>query len=207
MNVLGIVGSPRRRANSTVLLRQVLAGAEVGGADTQIIRPSQLNIAPCLACDGCLRNGRCTVDDEFQVVYEKILGCDALVLATPVYFGAVSAQVKVLIDRCESFWKMTYVLGAPVPPGPAGSPRQGVLVATAGQARDIMFAGPKITFDFLMRSLQGQVFAELLHGGLDEPESICRNAAAMAEAFEVGQRLALGQGAELVSQRRPGQVP
>lgn len=195
MKVLGIAGSPRKRANSTVLLRQVLTGAETGGAETELIRPNKLNIAPCLACDGCLKNGRCTVNDQFQAVYDQILACDALVLATPVYFGAVSAQVKVLIDRCESFWKMTYVLGTPMPPGPAGRSRRGVLIATAGQARDIMFAGPRITFDFLMRSLQGEVVAELLHGGLDEPGSIRRDTVAMAEAFEAGKRLALAPGA------------
>jgi multimeric flavodoxin WrbA len=113
-----------------------------------------------------------------------------LVLATPVYFGAVSAQVKALIDRSECFWVFSYCLEAPMPPSPAGHRRRGVLVATAGQDREIMFVGTKVTFDFLMRSLQGEVFAELLYGGLDAQGAIGDNAAAMQRAFETGSRLA-----------------
>ena len=192
MKVLGIKGSPRKRSSSTALLEQVLAGAEARGAETQVITPWERNIQPCLACDGCHRTGRCSVKDDFQGVYDQILACDALVLATPVYFGAVSAQVKPLIDRCESFWGFSYRLGGPMPPGPSGSQRRGVLVATAGQDREIMFAGPKVTFDFLMRSLQGVVFAELLYGGLDEPGAIDKSGTAMARAFGTGLTLVHG---------------
>ena len=191
MIVLGIVGSPRKHANSTSLLKQVLTGAEANGADTEVIIPWEHDVGPCLACVGCHTTGRCTVEDDFQRIYGQILGCDALVLATPVYFGAVSAQVKPLIDRCESFWGFSFRLGAAMPPGPSGGKRRGVLVATAGKDQDIMFTGPRITFDFLMRSLQGQVFAELLYGGLDTPGAIRSNKAAMSRAFEAGKKLVL----------------
>lgn len=196
MKILGIKGSPRKQANSTALLEQLLSGAAAKGAETHVITPWELDIAPCLACDGCFRGGRCLVEDDFQQVYDQILGSDALVLATPVYFGAVSAQVKALIDRCESFWALRYERDEPVPPGPSGSPRQGVLIATTGQDREIMFVGPHITFDFLMRSLGGEIYAELFHGGLDERGAVRDDDAAMKRAFETGRRLALGLEAE-----------
>ena len=63
MKVLGVKGSPRKRANSTALLEQVLAGAETVGVETQIITPWKLNLGPCLACDGCRKSGRCTISD------------------------------------------------------------------------------------------------------------------------------------------------
>lgn len=191
MKVLGIKGSPRKRANSTVLLEQVLAGAESVGADTETITPWELDIGPCLACDACHQSGRCNVMDDFQAAYDQILACDALVLATPIYFGAISAQLKPLVDRCESYWALTFRLEGGMPPGPAGRQRQGVLIATAGQDRNIMFVGPKITFSFLMRSLQGEIVAELLYGGLDEPGAIRQNREAMTRAFETGRRVAL----------------
>jgi multimeric flavodoxin WrbA len=193
MKILGIKGSPRKRANSTALLKQLLSGAASEGAETQIITPWDLEIAPCTACDGCFKTGRCTVKDDFQFVYNQILDCDALVLATPVYFGAVSAQIKPLIDRCQCFWARRYKLQAPMPPGPTGSRRQGVLIATAGQDRAIMFDGPRVTFEFLMRSLQGEVYAKLLYGGFDEQDAIRKNTLAMERAYETGRRLALGQ--------------
>jgi len=192
MRILGIVGSPRKRGNSTALLKQLLAGGEAAGAETKVIQPAKMEIAPCLACGGCSRCGCCTVKDDFQKVYDDILSSDALVLATPIYFGAVSAQVKPLIDRCEAFWTATYEGGVSLPPGPAGGKRRGVLIATAGQDREIMFRGPKITFDFLMRSLQGEIYGTLLYGGADEPGALSRDEAAMARAYEMGRRLALG---------------
>jgi len=190
MRILGIKGSPRKRSNSTALLEQLLAGAK--GAETQVITPWELEIRPCLACDGCIDDGLCVISDDYQRVYEQILSCDALVLATPIYFGAVSAQVKSLVDRCQSFWNQTYILKEPLPPGPSGRQRRGILIATAGQHLDIMFAGAKVTFDFLMRSLQGEVYGELLFGEMDEPGVVAQNMTAMDRAFAMGQELAKG---------------
>lgn len=121
MKILGIIGSPRKRSNSTALLQQVLAGAQAEGADTQTIVPAKMKIAPCIACEGCYKTGRCVVKDDYQAVYDMILACDARLLATPVYFGAVSAQVKPFIDRAQCFYAMRDVLKAKVPAGPAGA--------------------------------------------------------------------------------------
>ena len=188
-HVLGIRGSPRRRSNSLVLLEQVLAGARDAGAQTRLIAPWKMEIQPCLACDGCYRDGHCVVRDDFQKAYEQIAACDALILATPVYFGAVSAQVKPLIDRCQSFWALRYVLQAPMPPSPAGGPRRGILIATSGRDRPSMFDGVRTTFKFLMDALQGQVYAELLYGGYDNPDAIRLNGEALTLAYETGQQL------------------
>ena len=189
-NILAIRGSPRKRSNSLALLEQLLAGAQDAGAQTALIVPWKMRIRPCLACDGCYRNGHCTVRDDFQEVYAQIVACDALVLSTPVYFGAVSGQVKPLIDRCQSFWALRYVLRAEMPPTPTGGPRRGVLIATAGRDRPAMFDGVRTTFKFLMDALQGQVYAELLYGGCDDPDAIRANEEALALAYETGRRLA-----------------
>ena len=100
--ILAIRASPRKRSNTMALLEQLLAGARDEGAQTQVITPYKRHIGPCIACDGCYKDGRCVVKDDFQLVYELIVNCDAVVLSTPIYFGAVSAQVKPLIDRCQS---------------------------------------------------------------------------------------------------------
>jgi multimeric flavodoxin WrbA len=192
VKILGIKASPRKRANTTALLEQLLAGARSEGAEAQVITPWEMQIQPCRACNGCFEEGRCVVKDDFQLVYDLILDCDALVLATPIYFGAVNAQVKPLIDRCECFWAMWDVMKGSVPPGPAGNQRRGVLIATAGQDREIMFGGARVTFDFLMLSLQGEVYAELLYGGYTERDAIRKNPTAMSRAYRVGRRLALG---------------
>lgn len=188
MRIVCIEGSPRRGSNSSILLDQVMKGARAGGAETALITPWRLEIRPCLACAGCHRTGRCTLKDDFQAIYDQIVDAEALVLATPVYFGAVSAQAKLLIDRCESFWSLRNVVGEVLPP--SGQPRLGILIATAGKDQERMFRGPRITFDLLMNACQGEVYAELLYGGLDVQRAIQYDGEAMRRAFQAGRSLA-----------------
>ena len=190
IKILAIRGSPRKRSNTMALLEQLLAGARDEGAQTQVITPWKMQIGPCIACDGCHKDGHCVVKDDFQLVYEQIVNCDTIVLTTPVYFGAVSAQVKPLIDRCQCFWSLRYVLKAEMTPGPAGGQRKGVLIATSGKDRATMFDGVRVTFEFLMNALQGEVYAELLYGGYDDQDAIRENSAALSLAYETGRRLA-----------------
>lgn len=189
MNVLGIKGSPRPGSNSTILLEQILAGANAGGADTTLVVPWELDMQPCIGCGGCYLTGQCVVKDDFQEVYDLIEAADGLVLATPVYFGAVSAQAKVLIDRCESFWSLRYKLGQDLPP--SGRPRLGILVVTAGREEDIMYEGPRITFDFWLRACQGEIYGELTEGLLDEKRAVRKNSAIMDQAYAMGRSLAV----------------
>jgi multimeric flavodoxin WrbA len=196
MKILGIIGSPRKGSNTTILLEELLGAARQAGAETQTIAPAKMKLAPCIACEGCYKTGRCIVKDDFQLVYDMILASDALVLATPVYFGAVSAQVKPLIDRIQCFWAMRDVVRAPMPPAPAGAPRKGILIATCGMLRAEMLTGPRLTFRFMMRSLQGEFWAELTRMGMDAPGHIRQDQAAMERARDLGRRLACGEPAE-----------
>jgi len=197
MRILAIIGSPRGRANTSILLRQLLAGAEAEGATAEVITPAKMQIAPCIACEGCFRDGRCVVMDDYQNVYDMIRDSDALVLATPIFFGAVSGQVKPLIDRCQCYWALREVVRAPMPPSPAGTrERKGVLISVSGIDSMKMFEGARTTFRFLMRSLQGRVWAELLYPGVEGPAEIQERPAALERAYTLGRRLALGQEAE-----------
>jgi len=196
MKILAIIGSPRKKSNTTTLLNEFIAGAESEGAEVTTITPHRMKIGPCLACDGCYKTGRCIVKDEFQAQYEAVLASDALVLATSIYFGAMTAQVKAFIDRFQCFWARRDIVKDPLPPGPAGKPRKGVLISVGGIDKPIMFAGARTTFDFVMRSLDGEFWAELNYGGYDERDAIRENPEALARARELGRRLALGLAAE-----------
>ena len=101
MIVLGINGSPRRGGNTDILLRRLLEGAEAGGADTDIIVLNDLKFVPCQECARVREDGTCKVQDDMQTVYEKVTAADAVVLASPIFFGSLSAQTKMMIDRLE----------------------------------------------------------------------------------------------------------
>src|SRR4030042_3822810 len=86
LRVLCIAGSPRRGGNTDLLLQEVMAGAISQGAEVKTIILSELDIAPCRHCDGCLETGKCVIPDDMQWIYEELRGVGRLVLASPIFF-------------------------------------------------------------------------------------------------------------------------
>jgi multimeric flavodoxin WrbA len=103
MRVLGIVCSPRKEGNTEILVKEALKAAEEKGAETELILVSDMDITPCIACDSCLSEGNCVVEDDMQKIYESLEKADGIIFGTPVYFINVSAQAKAIIDRTYAF--------------------------------------------------------------------------------------------------------
>jgi multimeric flavodoxin WrbA len=102
MNILAIIASPHGMAGNTGrLLEEVLVGVAAAGGAGEIISLADMRIGPCLACDACHRTGDCPIDDGFTMVRDRLLACDAFILASPNYIYSVTAQMKALIDRCS----------------------------------------------------------------------------------------------------------
>lgn len=100
MNVLAISASPRRNGNSDVLCNQFLKGASDAGHETAKITLSDKKIMPCTACYGCARTHICVKRDDMEQIQQKMVDADVIVLATPIYFYCMDAQMKIMIDRC-----------------------------------------------------------------------------------------------------------
>jgi len=100
--VLVLLGSPRRKGNSALLAEAIARGAKAAGADVETLFLHGLAIAPCKACFACQKpkSRGCSIDDDMQPIYRKMLEADAWVLATPVYWFTMSAQLKLWMDRC-----------------------------------------------------------------------------------------------------------
>ncbi len=98
--VLVISSSPRKGGNSDILCDQFILGAEEAGNKAEKIFLGDKEINYCIACDTCKRNGGiCDHDDDMAEVREKMIAADVIVMATPVYFYSMAAQMKTLIDR------------------------------------------------------------------------------------------------------------
>ncbi len=112
--VLGINGSPRPYGNTVKALLMALKGAELEGAKTKIINLYELNIRECVGCvsdsiKAC--SYPCPIDDDMRYVYDEVLKCDALIIATPIYWYGVSGPVKNFIDRLTVFENMIFISG------------------------------------------------------------------------------------------------
>ena len=98
--VLILSASPRKDGNSEILCDQFMQGTLESGNQAEKIFLKDKNINYCVACDGCQRsNGNCVQKDDMAEKLEKMIMSDVIVMATPVYFYTMDAQMKTLIDR------------------------------------------------------------------------------------------------------------
>lgn len=98
-NVLIISASPRKGGNSDTLCDEFMKGAIETGNQVDKIRLAELDIAYCSACYACKTKGHCVKQDDMEQVIAKMRNADVIVLATPVYFYTMCAQMKTMIDR------------------------------------------------------------------------------------------------------------
>ena len=103
-NVLILSGSPRRNGNSDLLCDAFFRGAEDAGNQVEKIFIRDKKIGYCNACYGCRKTGKCVIKDDMAEILEKMHWADVIVMASPVYFYSIDAQMKALIDRTLAQW-------------------------------------------------------------------------------------------------------
>jgi len=106
VKVVGIVGSPRKGMNTDTLVTKALEGTISVGAETEKIYLNDLNIMPCQACAKFPAPDYCFFHDGMDKIYQALVSADALVIGAPAYFGTISAQLKLLIDRSNCLAEM-----------------------------------------------------------------------------------------------------
>lgn len=104
-NVLILSGSPRKGGNSDLLCDAFAKGAAEAGHHVEKIRVAEKQIHPCSACYYCRdHGGACVYRDDMAGVLQKMIDADVIVLASPVYFYSIDAQLKAVIDRTVARW-------------------------------------------------------------------------------------------------------
>jgi multimeric flavodoxin WrbA len=105
MKIVAIVGSPRLKGNTNYLVDQALGEAQKHGAETEKIVLSDCEVKPCLGHDNCASLDSCLQKDDAGWILEKFRTAKGVILATPVYYYNVSAQMKAFIDRNYFIYK------------------------------------------------------------------------------------------------------
>lgn len=187
--VLGILGSPRARSKTGILLERVLAGASSAGAETEVVVLRELEFRSCLHCGGCDRTGRCVVQDDMQQVYPRLRAAQHVVLASPIQFSGVSGETKMMVDRGQCLWVARYRLKQAV--SEAVGERRGLFVATCGGKDERVFDWAKPTVKAFLNSAGFRYWGELFEANTDEPPPMAERAEALRRAEETGRRLAL----------------
>lgn len=190
MRVLGIQGSPRRGGNTELLLRELLRGCRDAGAEVEEIFLRDLKITPCLEIYACKKDGQCPINDDMKPLYPKLVEADVLAVASPIFFYAVSAHLKALIDRCQAIWARKYLLKQPVAPGKTA--RKGVFLAIGGSKGSKIFDGPLLTMKYFFDALDMNFYRSILYKGIDAKGEILQHPTAMVEAYALGKELVVG---------------
>ncbi|HHY60302.1 MAG TPA: flavodoxin family protein [Clostridia bacterium] len=102
--VIALAGSPRKRGNTGLLLEAAVKGAREAGGEVDVVYTNSLKIRPCQGCNSCAKLAGCIYQDDMTGLIEAFKAADAFIVSSPVYFGSVSAQLKLVIDRCQSLW-------------------------------------------------------------------------------------------------------
>lgn len=188
--VLGLLGSPRKRSNTAVLLESVLSGAAAAGARIETISLRELEFSSCLHCGGCDKEGRCVVRDDWQIIYPKIRAARHLVLASPIQFSGVSGQMKSMIDRGQCFWVEKYRLKRPV--SEVEGERRGLFAATCGGRDERVFGWARHTVKAFFNSAGFCYWEEIFEAETDAPPPIGERADILAKAEALGRRMVEG---------------
>jgi multimeric flavodoxin WrbA len=192
IKVLAFAGSPRRNGNSETLLDWVLAAmAKEPDVVIEKILLTEANINPCKGCNACQKLNKCVQRDGMDIVHDKIIAADIIVLATPIFCMGIAAQAKMLIDRAQVFTSRKYVLKLPVVPPERKGKRLGVFLSTAGQNWSYVFdaAVPSVKCFFNVIEVKDRDISYLMVNGVDEKGAIEHHPTAKADAERLGKNV------------------
>jgi len=185
MYILGISGSPRKGGNTETLLDEALRGAGEKGAETEKVILNNLKMVPCQECGKVKDDGTCKVEDDFSALYEKIMKADAIILAAPIFFGSLSAQAKIMIDRFQCQWRYKYVLKKPAK---CRKKTGALILAEASQRQSFLENAKSIARNFFA-TVNADYREELFCPGLEGKGDIRKHPDFLQKAFKIGRRL------------------
>ncbi len=186
--VLGIMGSPCSEGNTAYLLDAVLDGARSAGAQAERMDVGGMNIRPCDGCRMCDDTGACArAQDDMRRIYADIREIDALVVASPIFFTGVSAQLKAVIDRCQCYWVERFVLHRK--PYEGRRRPKGLFVSSAGSSKPGAFEPAVHCAKALFIALDYDYAGEILLGDTDSSDIFRKRLPVARQAFEAGRRL------------------
>lgn len=103
LNIVVLVGSVRKNGNTDLLARAFVDGARIKNK-VEVISVADYKVKPCIGCNSCFtrENHQCFQEDDMGQIYKKLLEADMIVVASPVYFYGISAQLKAMVDRLHT---------------------------------------------------------------------------------------------------------
>lgn len=188
MKALVILGSPRVKMNTDILLEQVIKGLESQNVEVEKIELGKLKFDPCISCNACGKTGYCYKKDDMTGIYDKFNHSDIIVIGSPMYFNSVTAIIKAMIDRCQSFWSSKYILNESSID--KSRRRKGMFVGVGGAKQsEEGFIGAKVVMDLFFKAINTEYMYNILVDNTDEV-FVGDSEELLEKAYEMGIKLA-----------------
>ncbi len=190
MLILGLQGSPRKGGNTDTFLATFLDKAAHTGAAVKTIQVARAGIVPCKGCGYCETHGTCVIADDpmSTEIFGLMREADLVVAATPVFFYGISAQLKVLIDRCQTLWSRKYVYKLK---DPLAATRKGMLFSVAASQGRQLFDGIHLTTKYFFDAINAQFSHALTYRGVESKGAIRQHEGLAADVDEAIQQTVL----------------
>lgn len=185
MRALGINASPRKDGNCHILLQEALKGAKDTGHTTEMIVLDTLNISPWREPNPARKIGESPAKDDMEKVEAQIKDADAIILASPIYFGSLSAQAKIMIDRCQLFWERKMVLKEPIRKNRA----KAALICVEASNREDFFQNAKQIARNFFEVIEAEYTDELFCTGLEKAKDVLNHPEFLKKAYILGGNL------------------
>jgi multimeric flavodoxin WrbA len=186
--IVAFYGSPRRRGNTASLLKRAVEGARDAGAQVEEIVLRDLKLSPCLEIYSCKQDGECRIQDDFQQVRAQVLSSAGLMLASPIFYYAVSAHTKILMDRFHSLWIKKHWIDAGRNPAPAIR-RQGLFISAGATRGRRLFEGALLSVRYFFDTLDTDLWKALLYRGLEHEGEVQEHPDYLNETYQAGRNL------------------
>jgi multimeric flavodoxin WrbA/protein-tyrosine-phosphatase len=179
MLVLGFQGSPRKKGNTSFLLSTFMQAAESLGAQTRTIEVAQKNIIPCKEYVVCEKKGFCPIDDDIKTeIYPLIRQAEVVVLASPIFFFNMTAQLKAVVDRCQLFWARKYKLKLT---DPAKKTKRGFLLSVGASKGKSLFEGLQLTAKYFFDAIDARFEGSLTYSEIEGPKDMSKHPKVLAD--------------------------
>ncbi len=188
MKIVCLLGSPREKGNSATVANRFCATAERLGAQVQVFALNKLEYQGCQACMACkTKLDQCALEDDLTEVLEAVSETDVLVLASPVYYGDLSSQMKAFIDRSYSYLPPDYLTNPQPSRLPSG--KKLVFILTQGNPDQERFADIFERYDYFFK-WYGFVESHLIRAyGVREAGQVAENPDVMRLAETTAEKI------------------
>lgn len=177
MKIVVLMGSPNRNGSTNILVNEFKRGAEESNHSVDVIDVCHMDIHPCTGCVACGYEGPCVQHDSVDDIRKKLLSCDMVVFATPLYYYGMSAQLKTVVDR---FCAFNYSLNS--------RHLKSALLTVAWNADDWTFEALEAHYRTLVRYINFEDKGMVLGYGCGSP-GMTKRSRYPKQAYELGRQL------------------